>query len=61
MREFFDSLLGDISIAGYQISIIALVAAGALVIGLVSRNHWFSILGVFLFFFFYLFIPALDH
>lgn len=60
MREIIDSLLGDVSIAGYHISIIALIAAGALVIGLVSRNHWFSALGVFLFLFFYLFIPALD-
>lgn len=61
MREIIDSLLGDVSVAGYQVSIIALIAFGALVIGLVSRNHWFSVLGVFLFFFFYLFLPAVSY
>ncbi|MDA7946215.1 MAG: hypothetical protein MPJ78_01920 [Hyphomicrobiaceae bacterium] len=61
MQELINSLLGDVSIAGYHISIIALIAAGSLVIGLVSRNLWFSIVGVLLLFFFYLFLPAVSN
>ena len=54
-------MMSDVSIAGYQLSIIALIAAGSLVIGLVSRNHWLGIFTFFLVFFFYLLLPALAY
>ncbi len=61
MREIIETLTGGVSVAGYEISIVALVGIGALAIGLVSRNLWFSILGVFLLFFFYLLLPAIRY
>ena len=59
MREFINTLMSDVSIAGYQLSIVVLIAAGSLVIGLVSGKHWFSVFALALLAFFYLLLPAL--
>jgi len=60
MRELIDTLLADVTIAGYHVAVYGLVAAALILFGLISRRQWFTILGIFLFFFFYLFVPAVD-
>ena len=60
MRELMDTLLAYVTIAGYHVPVYSLIAAALMLLGLISRRQWFTILGIFLFFLFYLFVPALD-
>ena len=60
MQEIIDILMGDITIAGYDLPVIVLVFVALLTISITTKDSSWGIFGTFLIFFFHLFMPALS-
>ena len=61
MRYVLDIFMGSVSLAGYDIPVAALMFVALVGVAAATRSTSWGILGIFLLFFFQLFVPAFDN